>query len=52
MQPSTAPDADPLFEPTAQQWLIDMGGMALQTAGFVAVAAVLLSRSVLRTGPR
>jgi hypothetical protein len=48
MQPPGTPDPDPLFEPTSEQWLLDLGGLGLQAAAFTALAAVLLRRSVLR----
>lgn len=51
MQPPGTPDPDPLFEPTAEQWLLDLGGLGLQAAAFTALAAVLLRRSVLRGSP-
>ena len=46
VQPLGTPD--PLFESTAEQWLLDLGGLGLQTAAFTALAAVFLGRSVLR----
>ena len=52
MHPASTPGADPLFEPTAEQWLLDIGAIGLQTAAFAVLAAIFLARSVVRTGPR
>ena len=52
MQPPSTPGADPLFEPAAEQWLLDIGAIGLQTAAFAVLAAIFLARSVVRTGPR
>ncbi|MGM0929412.1 MAG: ATP-binding cassette domain-containing protein [Actinomycetota bacterium] len=43
-----APEVDPLFEPTAGQWLIDLGLLGIQTLAFLALAAWTLHRSVTR----
>jgi len=52
MQPASTPNADPLFEPTAEQWLFNIGAMGLQTVAFIVITAILLARSVVRVGPR
>ena len=52
LQPSSVPAADPLFEPTAQQWLLNLGALGLHFVAFTLVAAIFLARSVARGGPR
>lgn len=52
VQPASLPGADPLFAPTAHQWLLDVGALGVQTVAFTIAAAVLLGRSVARTGRR
>ena len=52
MQPASTTGADPLFEPTAQQWLFDIGAIGLQTAAYAILAAIFLARSVVRSGSR
>ena len=42
------PVADQLYEPTAQQWLIDIAFLSLQALAFLALAAWALQRSVTR----
>ena len=46
----TAPltEADQLYDPTAQQWLIDIAFLGLQALAFLALAAWALQRSVTR----
>lgn len=45
LQKPPAPLIDPLFEPTAGQWLTDIGFLGLQALVFLAVAAWALHRS-------
>jgi ABC-type multidrug transport system ATPase subunit/pSer/pThr/pTyr-binding forkhead associated (FHA) protein len=52
LQPPSVPGADPLFEPTAEQWLFDLGALTLQTGALIVLTALLLARSVVRSGPR
>jgi ABC-type multidrug transport system ATPase subunit len=46
-KPSVA-EADQLYDPTAQQWLIDIAFLCLQALVFLALAAWALQRSVTR----
>lgn len=48
LQKPPAPKADPLYDPTAQQWLIDIGFLGVQALAFLALAAWALHRSVTR----
>jgi hypothetical protein len=52
IQQSAAPGADALFRSTPEQWLLDMGALCLQDIVLIAVAALLLRRSVTRGGRR
>lgn len=48
LQRPPAPDVDPLYDPTAQQWLIDLGLLGVQSLVFFALAAWALHRSATR----
>jgi Ni/Fe-hydrogenase subunit HybB-like protein len=48
LQKPPVPEADQLYDPTAQQWLIDIGFLGLQALAFLALAAWALHRSVTR----
>lgn len=48
LQRSPAPETDPLFDPTAGQWLTDLGLLGVQAAAFLLLAAWTLHRSVTR----
>ncbi|NKX56347.1 ATP-binding cassette domain-containing protein [Arthrobacter sp. E918] len=48
LQEPPAPEVDPLFEPTAEQWLVDLGLLGVQALVFLALAAWALHRSVTR----
>ena len=41
-------EADQLYDPTAQQWLIDVAFLRLQAVAFLALAAWALQRSAIR----
>lgn len=48
LQQRPAPNVDQLYDPTAQQWLTDLGLLAVQALVFLALAAWALHRSVTR----
>jgi hypothetical protein len=48
LQEPPAPKVDALYDPTAGQWLVDVGLLGLQTLAFFALAAWALHRSVNR----
>jgi ABC transport system ATP-binding/permease protein len=48
LQKLPVPETDQLYDPTAQQWLIDIGFLGLQALAFLALAAWALHRSVTR----
>jgi hypothetical protein len=50
LQPSSAPQLDPLYTPTAARWALDLGLLAAQSAVLLAVTAWALARSVARPG--
>ncbi|MCY1158448.1 MAG: transporter, ATP-binding component [Citricoccus sp.] len=49
LQQPPAPAVDPLFEPTAGQWLMDLGLLGVQAMAFLALAAWTLHLSVTRS---
>lgn len=52
LQRPPAPKVDQLYEPTAEQWLIDVGLLGVQSLVFLALAAWALRRSVTRNAWR
>ncbi|MDN4644982.1 ATP-binding cassette domain-containing protein [Arthrobacter sp. PsM3] len=48
LQQPPAPTVDALYDPTAEQWLADLGLLGLQSLAFFALAAWALHRSVTR----
>lgn len=48
LQKPPAPKVDPLYDPTAEQWLIDIGLLGIQALVFLALTAWALNRSVTR----
>jgi hypothetical protein len=48
IQQPPAPEVDPLYDPSAGQWLIDLGLLGAQTVVFLLLAAWALHRSVTR----
>lgn len=48
LQRPPAPDVDTLYDPTAEQWLVDLGFLGVQALAFLALAAWALHRSATR----
>jgi ABC-type multidrug transport system ATPase subunit/pSer/pThr/pTyr-binding forkhead associated (FHA) protein len=48
LQRPPAPEVDALFDPTAEQWLVDLGLLGVQALAFLGLAAWALHRSVTR----
>lgn len=48
LQQPPAPEVDRLYNPTSEQWLIDVGFLAMQALAFLALAYWALHRSVTR----
>jgi ABC-type multidrug transport system ATPase subunit len=48
LQKPPVAEADQLYDPTAQQWLIDVAFLSLQALAFLALAAWALQRSAIR----
>lgn len=52
LQRPPAPKIDQLYDPSAEQWLIDIGLLGVQSLAFLALAAWALHRSVTRNAWR
>jgi hypothetical protein len=50
LQKPPVAEADQLYDPTAQQWILDVAFLNLQALAFLALAASALQRSAIRNG--